>query len=138
MHAHKCRMYGNLLWESRSYVPYIRPNVSSSSGLPSHHTFVNEHSVQRALVLTLPYLHHITSGHFHRHFVRTPWFPSTKIVLLSQLTLQVGNFAYMGGVNPGVNGSVCFVLEFAFLPFLPLSPLECKFKNKTGTEPLTQ
>ena len=34
-----------------------------------------------------------------------------------------------------VKGSVCFVLKFAFPPF---SPLECRFQNKTCTEPLTQ
>ena len=33
----------------------------------------------------------------------------------------------MGGVNPWVKGSVCFILKIA-LPFHPLSDLECKFK----------
>ena len=37
-----------------------------------------------------------------------------------------------------MKGSVCFVFKFALLPFLPISPLKCKFQNKTGTEPLIQ
>ena len=39
---------------------------------------------------------------------------------------------YRGGDIFWVKGSVCFVLKFALPPF-PLSPLECKFQNKTGT-----
>ena len=33
-----------------------------------------------------------------------------------------------------MKGSVCLVLKDA-LPFLPLSPMEWKFQNKTSTEP---
>ena len=41
---------------------------------------------------------------------------------------------YRGGVISWVRGSERFVLKFAF----PLSPLWCRFQNKTCTEPLTQ
>ena len=43
---------------------------------------------------------------------------------------------YRGAVISRVKGSVCFVLKLALPPFS--IPLEGKFQNKTGKEPLTQ
>ena len=46
---------------------------------------------------------------------------------------------YTGAGYSGMKGSVFFVLKFALPPFSPpFPPLECKFQNKTCTEPLTQ
>ena len=53
-----------------------------------------------------------------------------KFPLLSWILQQISIEQYSGGVISWVEDSVCFILEFAFLPFLPLSPLECKFQKQ--------
>ena len=57
---------------------------------------------------------------------------------LSRFVFCVAECTGRGRVIYDVKGSVCFVLQFALLPFSPFPPLWCKFQNKTGPEPLTQ
>ena len=55
------------------------------------------------------------------------------------LSGQQPTWIYMRRGISWINGSASFFknLHTFTYPFLPLSPLWCKFQNKTGTEPLT-
>ena len=51
--------------------------------------------------------------------------------------LQIWVYVRAQGIS-WVKGSVGLVLKLDSLSFLHLSPMACKFKNKTWKEPLTQ